>query len=402
MMEPKFVIVMGRNYTSRLGMIRAAGKAGYKVAVIKTDKNKKTASTPERIDAASKYVEPGMYYYIKEPDDEELINILMKDLAETSYKPILLPTDDYTAAVIDKNLDKLSQYFKMPNCEMKQGMAVYHMDKAHQKELAKAAGLNVAEGYSAEYDAASGKYILPEGVVYPVFIKPEVSFQGSKHMMQRCDNAEQLEKVLGELDGSQNGTVLIEQFIEIEKEYDIPGVSDGCDTYLPGVIEKGLIYLGVTGTGTMYDSSKLQDAIDKLRTMINGIHFTGLVDIELYESKGVVYFNELNMRFGASGFAMTNSGINMPYILMKTLDSEDGRFAPDDIKDHVTEGTFASEKVCFQKYLSGQLSWKEYKKTIDKADFTFVEYDKDPKPGDAFRFYKMGARVKKVIKKIKK
>ena len=33
------VIVLGRNYTSRLGMIRAAGMAGYDVVVIKTERS---------------------------------------------------------------------------------------------------------------------------------------------------------------------------------------------------------------------------------------------------------------------------------------------------------------------------------------------------------------------------
>ncbi len=46
------VVVIGRNYTSRLGMIRAVGMAGYEVIVIKTN----GTSESKDIEAHSKYV----------------------------------------------------------------------------------------------------------------------------------------------------------------------------------------------------------------------------------------------------------------------------------------------------------------------------------------------------------
>ena len=56
------VVVIGRNYTSRLGMIRAAGMAGHYVIVIKT--NGRPGS--KDIDAYSKYTKE--YLFAKEPN----------------------------------------------------------------------------------------------------------------------------------------------------------------------------------------------------------------------------------------------------------------------------------------------------------------------------------------------
>ena len=52
------VVVIGRNYTSRLGMIRAAGMAGYDVTVIRTV----NAANREAFDEKSKYVKAYFLY----------------------------------------------------------------------------------------------------------------------------------------------------------------------------------------------------------------------------------------------------------------------------------------------------------------------------------------------------
>ena len=41
---------------------------------------------------------------------------------------------------------------------------------------------------------------------------------------------------------------------------------------------------------------------------------TGIFDIELFESHGDFYLNEVNLRYGAAGYAVTAMGINLPGI----------------------------------------------------------------------------------------
>ena len=76
-------IVMGRNYASRLGMIRAAAESGCDVIVIQTGRNTKC-----RIDASSKYVLKT--FIAKEPDHAKLVNIIksLENVGEKRKQPV--------------------------------------------------------------------------------------------------------------------------------------------------------------------------------------------------------------------------------------------------------------------------------------------------------------------------
>ncbi len=394
------VIVLGRNYTSRLGMIRAAGMAGYKVIVIKTEHG--SGYKKEKIDQSSKYVCD--YYCAPEPNEDELVAILNDKCKSETGKNIIIPTDDYTASVIDRRQRELENNYLFPNINHEPGAVVYYMNKELQKELARKAGLRVAEGWNARFDGK--KFELPEGVVFPCFVKPRISFEGSKFYMKKCASKEELlihfDAIAKDLIKKNKKTdLLIEQFIQIEKEYVISGVTNGKDVFIPIFIEKGLIHLGVTGTGTLINSLCFEDTVKKLQEMVKEFGFIGLIDIEMYESKGALYFNELNMRFGAAGYAVTAVGINLPNMLIQQLKGEDPEYI---VNNQSFEGKqFASEKVCYQEYRDHLMDWKTFCKTIQDADYTFIGCDDDRAPGKVFwrsmRIFKIKRTINKIIKR---
>jgi len=391
-MDNQYVVVLGRNYTSRLGMIRAAGQAGCKVAVLRTDRH------DDNIDRFSKYVV--QYFQVPQPDAEGIIQLLLREFGGREKKVVLLPTDDYTASVIDQNQERLRDAFFYPNIGHEPGKVVHYMDKGIQKEMARKAGLDVAKGWTARWH--DGKYVVPEKVDFPCFIKPELSIRGTKQSMRKCASGKELEETLGAIKGDEGAPVLIEQFIEIEKEYDIPGLALGETVILPGIIEKGEIFLGVTATGTMRPMEKYGGLGERLKQFIRQFHFWGLIDIELLESKGTIYFNELNLRFGASGFAMTGIGVNLPELLIKAfVDGEYGEsLEAKNIDVKVEEYTFASEKVMMQKFAFRQLSHAEYKKILGNADFAFVRQETDPRPYREFRKMERWLAFKMCIKRL--
>lgn len=393
MSEKRYAVVLGRNYTSRLGMIRAVGQAGYPVVVVKTDKHKETCTQKNKIDAASKYVVK--YFCFKEPDDAEIIDFLQKKFQNETLPPVLLPTDDYTASLIDSHIDVLRGKFLYPSIQDKQGEVVRYMDKALQKELAKAAGLNVVEAWTATWNGQA--YDVPEGITFPCFLKPEISFQGSKHIMKKCGSREELEITLRSIT-KDNGPLMLEQFVDIEKEYDIPGLSINGNVVIPGIIEKGMIFLGVTGTGRMLDIREFGDLKQTITEFVRSIGVDALIDLELYQSGDKLYFNELNLRFGASGFSMMGSGVNLPAMLVEYLihNTVDGNY------HFAANKTFASEKVCFQKYSVGQISWKEYRETLSESDFLFVQNPNDPKPGSCLNKDIFVKKTKKFAKRLLK
>ena len=212
------VVVIGRNYTSRLGMIRAVGMAGYDVTVIRTHG---LPSTKE-IDGYSKYVKE--YLFAKEPNRDELISLLLT-LKSSYEKTIIIPVDDYAASTIDEHVDLLKSDFLFPSINLEQGAVNRLMDKNLQKQLARQTGLSVSEGWVVDINNHS--YTLPSDIVYPVFPKPQISFRGNKRCMRKCSNELALRSVLNEVACQRDCPMLLERYIEIDKEYALLGVSKG-------------------------------------------------------------------------------------------------------------------------------------------------------------------------------
>ncbi|MBQ4361842.1 MAG: ATP-grasp domain-containing protein [Lachnospiraceae bacterium] len=414
-------VVLGRNYTSRLGMIRAAGMQDCDVIVVRTANRANT----EEYDRASRYVRG--YHAVDEQEKDRLLEVLMglEPCSGGSGKMVLLPTDDVAASFVDTHLNELMTKFHCPHvigADPLEGAAVRFMDKRFQKGLAAEAGLKSAKGWTLEFDGQN--YTIPEDIVFPCFVKPQTSIRGIKKVMRKCSTREELEKHLEETAAMQRGTdkrwdLLVEEFIRIEREFDLPGYANGEDVVFPVFFEKGLIHLGVTGTATLIDSGRFEEARDALVRMASRLNFTGLIDVEMFESGGEIYFNEMNLRLGASGFGLTGYGINLPGLFIRTVTGlrPEGEAAAGgtpagsaaeiiaaeyaDILPIQTR-QFASEKVIFQEYKAGAVSWKEYNKIIDDADFNFIRAADDPGPYTEFSKTISSVRWKVMVRRFLK
>lgn len=389
------VVVVGRNYSSLLGMIRASGMAGYPVTVVRIVRKVTSKKESDRFSVirSSKYVEE---QYFAEQDRNALLNVLLTKCAKEGEKQVILPTDDFAASTIDLNYDQLIDFFYLPNIHHSQGKVVFMMDKRLQKEIAEKVGLNVAKGWVV--DVKDGKYTIPEGIEYPVFTKPEISIQLNKNCMKRSNNQAELDAVLKDVAEQADCKILVEQFVEIEKEYGILGASDGENAIIPGIVTKESIghgaHNGVTLVGTYSSLSPYGDLKEKLIRFIKEIQFTGLFDIDLYESKGTVFFNELNLRLGAFGFAAVRAGYNMPGMIIECL--KDGTAIRD--SDYCKTIVCINEKVNLEDYAAGFISWEKYKNNMNTADFGFIKDKDDPKPYRAFSSFVMKARLKSILK----
>ena len=372
-------------------MIRAIGMTGYDVTVIKTN----GLPGSRDVDAYSKYVKE--YLYAKEPNRDELISVLLT-LKSDKGKVVIIPVDDYAASTIDDNSDLLKADFLFPNINMEQGAINRLMDKNFQKKLARQAELTVADGWVV--NIKDHTYTLPSDIVYPVFPKPQISFKGNKRCMKKCSNEAALRSVLDAVASQRDCPMLLERYVKIDKEYALLGVSNGEEVIIPAMIEmleggKGPHH-GVTLRGRIFSIHPHEDFINQLRQFVKGLHFNGLFDIDVYESEGFLYFNELNLRYGASGYAITASGLNLPQCF---LDSIKGvRW---DLKDlPVKESYFVNEKVAYDDYFNGYLSFSDYKKRVSQADITFVASAEDNGPYKAFvsRCFSKMRRLKRGIK----
>ena len=396
------VVLIGHNFTSILGLARALGKQGYSITALRSGINLKKSriarigTTPE---AHSKYIQK---HIIINPDDEEkVIQILKEDaeIAEKSNKSksILIPVDDVCAMLIDRHYNQLQQYYYLPNVGKTQNGIIQLMDKYYQKSLAKAAGLLVAEGWSI--DINSGRYSIPEEIKYPCFAKAQLPFTRRKQYMGKCDNPEELRTLLNNVTYEGNCRIIVEEFLEIEKEYCVVGVCNKTEVCIPEIIEETVMghnkHAGVTCFGKIIPPGAYKETIDKLKLFLVSLDFQGIFTIDLLECSGNLYFCELNARIGGSGIAVIGAGVDIASMYVSSITGEST--IPYDSKCKAM--TFASERPLLNDLVTGQISFKQYRRYYQKADYRFIYSQYDRKPYYFFMIYCLREIMKCTIHK---
>lgn len=368
------VVIIGYGFSSRLCLSRTLGKLGYEVSLIVIEK---INSKP--IDCYSKYVKH--FYYTQSYDDEQkIIQILLEKCRDDKQKVILIPINDLSASVLDKNLNQLEPYFLFPHIGHQQGAITAWMNKEKQKQLAQQVGLNVVRSIDVEIN--NQIYEMPKNANYPCFTKTREYTPGYKYTLRRCDNEEQLQLFLDDLSQRhEHLTLMVEDFKNIEKEYAVVGFSDGNKVIIPGVLEiaamakgidNGVALQGKVVPRTMYEGLLLQ-----FEEFIRKIGFVGMFDIDFYRSDGIFYFGELNLRIGGSGFAVINSGVNLPEMLVRTLQ---GKSIEDMKKEIDCSSTYTNERICMETWYDGFLTNQEFFSILKSRGISAVKSKHDKFP----------------------
>lgn len=386
-MKAPLAIVIGRNFTSRIGMIRAAGEAGCEVVVIQTYSYKKRFHDP---DYYSKYVSE---YCLSQDYNQQQLLDMIKQYKSNDRIIVLLPTDDFSLSVIDEHLEELEKDFLCTNINHKQGEIVHKMNKDLQKELAKKSGLDVAEGWISKKQ--NGVYEIPKGINYPCFTKPQETTYGHlKTFLLPCGSEEELNNRLSIIGKEYDNPILIEEYHKIDKEYTVLGLSLDGEAVIPGIVTKIVNWYGMTTTGSVSPLSKMPELLSKLKDFMKEIGLTGLFDIELYESNGKLYFNELNLRASSIAFALTYKGINLPAILINYLMGYDVNLS-------VVPNTFdtyicGSEAAMRNMYKENFISFFKYKNLINSVDIRSLKFKDDNKPAEMFAIDDLLMPIRKV------
>lgn len=396
--EKPRVVIAGRNYCSNLCMARSVGMAGYDVEILKIFQTKPkwyNLMSYVRPDAYSRYVK-AYHVCVSHRKSKKIVKKLIS-IADPYRKMLLIPADDLVANIADEYMRKLRKYYVMPNVRKTPGVISHLMNKDVQKKLAIDAGLPVIN--SCAISAYKGKFEIPETVTYPCFIKPNVSKNSSKSKMRRIDSEEELRQVLTQYSKRKRVEMLVEDFIDIGREYSILGLSTDDGVVSPGffgVLEGGHgPHRGVAMTGELIPTAKQQVLIDQISDFIAQMRFNGLFDVDLIEAKdGTMYFVELNLRYGASGYAVTEAGANLPgmfadYMLMgKPIDL--------DCKVNETGKPFISEKIMIDEYVNGYITAEERDKFFDDVNIHFIYNPNDPAPYKHFKkFYPAAALMRR-------
>lgn len=397
----KEAVIVGHNYNSILGIARALGTEGYKILAIRTGVHfsrlfiNNIGKMPE---AKSKYIIS--YKTASTKNDDQVIDLLINQFASKEGKRILFPVDDRCAEIVDRHYNKLEPFYYLPNVNNQPNGIIKLMDKYYQKQLAKSVGLPVPEGWSVKIE--KGKYIVPEDVTFPCFIKAEQPMGNRKKYMRKCDNYDELKKALDNVADYRDCVMLIEEFVEIEKEYGTVGMCNHGSVCIPGITEKTTIghgsQAGVTVCGKIHLPSDYEETYNKMKAMMAKTELQGLFDIDLYESNGVMYFNELNLRMGGEGVGTLVAGANLALMLAKSFLTPTEEIDYDMTANSIT---FTNERPLSSDYGEGYISFKEYRNAIKNNDFRCVRAKGDQGPYFDYLLSFPKQFVRRIIRKSK-
>ena len=394
------VVVIGHGYTSRLGVIRSLSGLNCDITVIAIVFHGRIGrfirfEGGRPVDCHSKFVNRIIYCNVKRGDD--LVKLLLKRCTSPDQKVILIPVSDFSAAVIDNNQEQLKDFFVFPHIHHSPGAVEYWMNKSFQKDLARSVGLNVTQGQIVRIK--DGQYVFPRITQYPCFTKSLVTNSGGKQFLKRCDNMEDLQRVLDSVCRIQNTEVLVEDYKKISSEYAVVGFSDGKEVFIPGVIkftESSQSHKGIAREGLIMPVGGFKDLIDLFKKYVMIIGYYGLFDIDFFESEGKLYFCEINLRFGGSGFAYTAMGCNLPKMFVRSLNGESIEDMNNDVAE---EATYVNERMCIDDWVAGAVSKQDMTSIINQAKIRFVYDDFDIGPQRKLERYMRGQSIKVLLKR---
>lgn len=368
----KRVIIIGHNYTTRLSLVRAAYKARFEVFVIDTYSSKKKPRCIP-VDCRSKYV--SNFYFSKHDDSKSLCKLLLDNCILSNEKTLLIPTSDYSVLALDENKRVLAPYFYIPGVSSSNSLQ-YYLDKFIQKNIADELSILNTKCIKISINDKSSL----NDIKYPCFPKSSSSNYGGKAGMKKCDNEIDLKLSLKQLKRWNCNEVLIEDYINIEKEYALIGVSDGKDVYIPGVLYLTKVatgaHIGVAMSGYILPCTGFESILDLYKKFVLKTGFIGLFDIDFFYSDGSYYFGEMNFRVGASVGAYEKLGINFVELLYSCFDHT---IKVDKTKVITSKRKFINERICLHSWLSGEINFSEMKSFLLSGDGMLVdEHDKIP------------------------
>lgn len=374
------VIVLSRNYSTGLGVIRSLGYAGYTVDLIASVKKSGSSVIASRSRFVRNCVEV-LSKKIQGDDGRGILDEIMK-YASTDEQKVLFPADDFTASIVAQNYDLLKPHFLMPKLIGDKSM-LEAMNKKYQTELAKSVGLDTLDEWIIDL---RGDIDIPNDIKYPCFVKPAESVNGAKSEMVVCDSRDGLASHLSKMKSFYaDREVVVQEFLEIEKEYDLSGVCLDDEIIIPAVIEKTRISKherGVTVSGIMLRRDVLGDSMEKILAMLKALRYFGMFDMELFEANGKIYFNEINLRSGGPNYSYYLNGVNLPDIFVKELIGVGHSKSEENIKEYGK--SFVYEKVAWEDYIHSHMTRQELRECISGADYTLLADKNDSAPGNCF------------------
>ena len=302
-------------------------------------------------------------------------------------KAVVIPTGDPAALFLDEHYDALSEHFVLPSIKNKQGEIARLMSKIEQFELSTKRGVNVAGTWLVTKKTLDRVLkALPDKVI----IKPNVSAYGEKSDIKVVKGHNEIHKTLRRLLDKGYSEVIVQEYINFDKEQSLMGVSYKGEVIIPGVVNKLTLTPSKAGTssyGQIIPTDEYPYDIKPLISLIAALGYDGLFEIEFFVKDGAVFFNELNLRNSANVYAFMGDGVNYLDVYLSQI------YGNYSVKKYTSQKFFYCQDILHLKNIK-EKAVSPLRAMAHIAKSTKLVYNrKDVKPL-AYRFYKKLGVVK--------
>ena len=296
------ILIIGGDHHNGLNLARIIGKNGYDVIAYVV------ADHSDSFIAKSKYIKQ-TYVFETYKDAYNEIKKMKCD-----EKPILIPYSDGAEMELDLRLSEFESDFICPSINQIQGEVARLMDKKNQYEWARAHGIHMA--FSEEIKLNEQASDIPEGINFPVILKPAVSALGQKGDIVICHDITAYNQAIQMLLEKQYERVVIQPFLKVDYEIDVFGCICKNAPHIYLVPTKTLRqWPPLKGTNSFSQIIVDQDLVNSCKEVIMALKsygFYGLYDIELLVVDGEIYLNEINFRNSGDDYMVLSQEFYYP------------------------------------------------------------------------------------------
>jgi len=374
-------VILGNNYYMGLSSIRGLGKHGIHTVAM-------DYSTDGQYGAKSKHCsEIAIVPHYKE-EPEAFIEALIDYGRMQDVKPVLIPCHDSYLEVIDAHLDKVREYYLIPQTE--QGLYTEVMDKGTLHQLALEHGIRVPE--TVHMDDANFEERIDNEIKFPCLVKPVDSPTFVAKFRRK------LFKVYDKKELNEAINRAKEADVEVIVQRMVPGFDDHMYTFDAYLNQDAQVTHWMTcqklrqypinfGASVYTVQRHVPELYDLGARFLEAIQFKGFAEIEFKKDAetGEFYLIEINARITNLNELLNKAGLNFPYITYRELIGQP--LAPSSVEK--------TTNMAFWYAYEDILAIKDYRKTdqlglsdVMKTYFRPKAYAiwswNDPKPGISY------------------
>ena len=359
------ILIIGGNHQNPLGVIEALGQKGLRPYVIINCSNRSSFVLK------SKYIQKGWIC----TTDDETVNCILKNFCNTSDKTVVITCNDNMASLLSDHYDKFKDFLIIPGIN-RQGAVSEWMDKEKMSEAAESIGLSIPKSWLVS------KNNMPSDIEFPCVTKSLTSVKNGKSEFTICNNQKELNDFVATQ--AHSGTIQVQQFIDKEFEFQYLGCSlnGGEEIIIPGRTHIDVTTHFNNLTFLRYQKDKVvadSETLSKTEDFIRMTGYSGLFSVEFMHGKdGKDYFLEMNFRNDGNGIVVTASGTNLPYIWY--LYNTGGDYVSEIKKSVVKETYSVPEDSYFISMLQGDMTYREWRRNMKKANCYLSYFKGDTKP----------------------